>query len=347
VDMGSVWLLVVAGLLLEFAACGDTTVFGRNIVAHPGSHAAGPNLAFLPSLPCPWLLRGRERQEARACDAERRAFVGDLGRCGEGGRHRHVLGGLGGSGGGGDDVTRRGHSEVLLGDSESLLRQAEEALGRGKRQLGAATPDKRSIEESVEELQETVRELVRARARLLSEPEGMERHKDVLVKVGGVIKRCDDTSDELRRMAYNAPSPWQNPFSAPPPRKSRAEGQEKQTNSVGKERGRARSPGPVDANTEKDENGSWQRSPSPPSWPERSESSEEEEKVLLRPGNNLPPYTCREHPRKVPVKMWTEAKQPENRPIIICVKPGMTSGVFETNLQTLGLTEGVDYWFFG
>eukprot|EP00285_Hemiselmis_virescens_P014821 CAMPEP_0173402748 /NCGR_PEP_ID=MMETSP1356-20130122/54821_1 /TAXON_ID=77927 ORGANISM="Hemiselmis virescens, Strain PCC157" /NCGR_SAMPLE_ID=MMETSP1356 /ASSEMBLY_ACC=CAM_ASM_000847 /LENGTH=178 /DNA_ID=CAMNT_0014363141 /DNA_START=58 /DNA_END=590 /DNA_ORIENTATION=- len=41
------------------------------------------------------------------------------------------------------------------------------------------------------------------------------------------------------------------------------------------------------------------------------------------------PYTCKEFPRKMPVRHWSEGKLPENRPIIICVKPNLTSGVFE------------------
>ena len=59
------------------------------------------------------------------------------------------------------------------------------------------------------------------------------------------------------------------------------------------------------------------------------------------------PYNCRESPRQVPVKDWTNAADPANRPIIICVKPGLTGGVFEANLESLGLTEGKDFWFFG
>ena len=46
---------------------------------------------------------------------------------------------------------------------------------------------------------------------------------------------------------------------------------------------------------------------------------------------------------KVPIVHFSKAKPP----LIICVKQDLTSGSFEQNLASLGLTEGTDYFHFG
>ena len=64
---------------------------------------------------------------------------------------------------------------------------------------------------------------------------------------------------------------------------------------------------------------------------------------------NLGVYTCEMikddktgKPLTVPIMHFSQAK----RPFVICVKLDLTSGSFEKNLKSLGLTEGVDYVHF-
>lgn len=45
---------------------------------------------------------------------------------------------------------------------------------------------------------------------------------------------------------------------------------------------------------------------------------------------------------KVPILHWTEAQAP----LLLCVKRGLTGGVFERNVESLHLVEGVDFVFF-
>lgn len=52
------------------------------------------------------------------------------------------------------------------------------------------------------------------------------------------------------------------------------------------------------------------------------------------------------HGARVPVRLYTEARDPANHPVITCVKAGLTKGVFEEYLAELQLEEGVSFWPF-
>lgn len=59
-------------------------------------------------------------------------------------------------------------------------------------------------------------------------------------------------------------------------------------------------------------------------------------------GKNYQHFISRTITSSIPIKHFTDAKPP----FVICVKLDMTHGQFEANLNSLCLTEGVDYVLF-
>ena len=83
-------------------------------------------------------------------------------------------------------------------DHRAFERQIDGMMERGKAMLGSSSPDKRELDEAVEDLEAGIRMLS---ARIRAE-ENVEELRALLLRAEGLV-------DEMRRLSYNVPTPWQ------------------------------------------------------------------------------------------------------------------------------------------